>query len=166
MTQDTNAVVGEETLNTADVQVKEIPLVTPGKYTAKLKGVSVQCGKEWNSVPSVSIQNKLENNRIIFGSLNLGLAPDKNGQLSIERKNGAKAVLKLFDTNIEGWKIHKEERTNPSGEKVTIKFLDAKQLVDVLEQYKDSSYQIRVNISKGTGGYSDKNDIFEYFPAE
>lgn len=163
---DANAVAGEETLNTVDVSVKEIPLVAPGKYPAKLKGVSIQCGKEWNSVPSVSVQNQLENKRIVFGSLNLGMAPDKNGQLSIERSNGAKAVLKLFDANIEGWKIHKEERTNAQGEKVLVKFLDAKQLVDVLEQYKDSTYSVRVNISKGTNGYGDKNDIFEYFPAD
>lgn len=166
MSDNTNAVLGEETLNTADVQVKEIPLIPVGKYPCNLKGLSVHCGKEWNSVPNVSIQNKLEK-RVVFSTLLMSLQPDVNGQLHISRKNGAKAFLKAFDVNIEGWKIHKEMRTDPkTGEQVEIKFLDAAQLVEAMSQYKDAAYQIRVTIQKANPPYPEKNDVFEYFPAE
>lgn len=165
---DNTSVVGEETLDTTTLEVKEIPLVKKGKYDATLNGFTKHTGKEWNSVPNVSVGHKLTvSKRVVFGTLLLGLAPDVNGNLHIERTNGAKALLKTLGTNIQGWKIHKEERLNPEGQTVTVKWLDADQLISALEQYKGSvTYKVNVTEQPANNGYPAKNDIFSFSPAE
>lgn len=170
MSDENNQVVGEETLSTVTMEVKEIPLVQPGKYTATFKGHSIRRGKDWNSVPNISLQHKLGedgNNRVVFSTLLLGLNPDKNGQLNYTRKNGLKAFLATIGTDIEKLRIITQEVTNPeSGETVKLKFLDAQQIAECLEQYKGAQYRVRVTIQKGTQGYSDKNDVFEFLPLD
>lgn len=163
-----NTVVGEETLDTTTLEVKEIPLIKKGKYIATLNGASKHVGKEWNSVPNVNVGHKItESKRVVFGTLLLSLHPDVNGNLHIERQNGAKGLLKVLGTNIQGWKIHKEMRTDKDGKEVEIKFLDADQLIDALEQYKGSmSYQINVVEKPASGTWPAKNDVFSFAPAE
>jgi hypothetical protein len=92
--------------------------------------------------------------------------PDKNGQRHYERKNGVKAFMKAFDTNIEKMRVLSKTVTDPStGQEVVLKYLDATQIKEHLEQFVGSEYAVRVSISKGSGGFADKNDIFEFFPA-
>lgn len=168
MTTENTAVAGEETLDTTTLEVKEIPLVKKGKYPATMNGFTKHVGKEWNSVTNVSVGHKLTaSNRVVFGTLLMSTAPDKNGNLHIQRTNGAKALLKVLGTDIQGWKIHKEMRTNPQGEQVEVKWLDPDQLIAVLEQYKGSvAYQVNVTEQPASGGYPAKNDIFSFAPAE
>ncbi len=163
-----NTVVGEETLDTTTLEVKEIPLIKKGKYVATLNGASKHVGKEWNSVPNVNVGHKItESKRVVFGTILLSMAPDVNGNLHIERQNGAKALLKVLGTNIQGWKVHKEKRTNPEGVEVEIKYLDADQLIDALTQYKGSmSYKINVVEKPANGTWPAKNDIFGFEAAE
>lgn len=170
MTDVNNEVLGEETLSTATMEVKEIPLVKVGKYPATLKGMSIHVGKEWNSVPNISLQHKLDGDgkgRVIFSNLLLGMHPDRNGQFNYQRKNGLKAFMVALGTDIEGLKVLRKQVTNPeTNETVELKFIDAKQIVDALKQFVGTAYQVRVSISKGSQGFSDKNDVFEFFPAE
>lgn len=168
MTTENTAVAGEETLDTTTLEVKEIPLIKKGKYTATMNGFTKHVGKEWNSVPNVSVGHKLTSNkRVVFGTLLLSTAPDKNGNLHIQRTNGAKALLKVLGTDIQGWKIHKEMRTNPEGSQVEVKWLDPDQLIAALEQYKGSvTYQVNVTEQPANNGYPAKNDIFSFAPAE
>ena len=168
MTETTVATVGEETLDTTNLEVKEIPLVKKGKYPATLNGFTKHVGKEWNSVPNVSVGHKLTvSNRVVFGTLLLSTAPDVNGNLHIQRQNGAKALLKVLGTEIQGWKIHKEMRTNPEGQSVEVKWLDPDQLIKALEQFKGSvTYQVNVVEKPAQNSYPAKNDIFSFSPAE
>lgn len=170
MTDVNNEVLGEETLSTAQMEVKEVPLIRAGKYPCTLKGMSIHCGKEWNSVPNISLQHKLDGDgkgRVVFSNLLLGLHPDKNGQYNYQRKNGLKAFMTALGTDIEGLKVLKKQVTNPeTNETVELKFIDAKQIVDALNQFIGSAYQVRVTIKQGTNGYAEKNDVFEFFPAE
>lgn len=170
MTENTS-VVGEETLDTTTLEVKEIPLVKKGKYKATLNGASKHVGKEWNSVPNVSVGHKLvidgKAGRMVFGQLLMSTEPDVNGNLHIQRPNGAKALLKVLGTNIQGWKIHKEMRKNPEGVEVEIKWLDADQLITALEQFKGSfEYMVNVVEKPANGQWAAKNDIFSFAPAE
>ena len=168
MAETNTQVAGEETLDTSNLEVKEIPLVKKGKYPATMNGFTKHVGKEWNSVPNVSVGHKLTaSNRVVFGQLLLSTAPDVNGNLHIQRQNGAKALLKVLGTDIQGWKIHKELRTNPEGAQVEVKWLDPDQLITALEQYKGSvTYQVNVVEKPSQNGYPAKNDIFSFSPAE
>lgn len=162
-------VLGEETLNTSTMETKEIPLIPAGKYPVNFKGASVHCGKEWNSVPNISLQHQMtgESKRVVFSDLLLSTAPDKNGQKHYERKNGLKAFLKILGTDIEQLRVLKKEVVNPeNNETVTLKFIDAKQVMDVIEQYKGTNYQVRVNVKPANGQWAAKNGVFEFFPAE
>lgn len=170
MTENTS-VVGEETLDTTTLEVKEIPLVKKGKYTATINGASKHQGKEWNSVPNVNVGHKLvidgKSGRIVFGQLLMSTEPDVNGNLHIQRPNGAKGLLKVLGTEIQGWKIHTEKRTNPEGVEVEVKWLDPDQLIAVLEQFKGSAtYQVNVVEKPAQNGYPAKNDIFSFSKAE
>lgn len=171
-TMDNTSVVGEETLDTTTLEVKEIPLVKKGKYKATLNGASKHTGKEWNSVPNVSVGHKIVNadgkpGRVVFGQLLMSTEPDVNGNLHIQRPNGAKALLKVLGTDIQGWKIHKEMRTNPEGQQIEVKWLDPDQLITLLEQFKGSaSYMINVVEKPANNGYPAKNDVFSFSPAE
>ena len=135
-----------------------------------MKGASIHTGKEWNSVPNISLQHKLgpeANNRVILSNLLLGLHPDKNGQYNYQRKNGLKAFLSALGTDIETLRVIKKEVTNPeNGETVVLKSIDAKQVVEALSQFNGTAYQVRVSAKDGTNGYPAKNDVFEYFKAE
>lgn len=167
MTDETTAVVGEETLDTSGVEVKEIPLVKAGLYPATFHGVSIHCGREWNSVPNVNLMHKLkENNRIVFSTMLMGMHPDKNGQLNIQRKNGLKAFLKTIGTDIEKLRVIKKTVTNPAnGEAVELKYCDAEQVKAALEQYvKQAEYRIRVTERSAANGFPAKNDVFEFLP--
>ncbi len=167
MTENTS-VVGEETLDTTTLEVKEIPLVKKGKYPCTLNGMSKHVGKEWNSVPNVNCGHKITaSNRVVFNTFLLSLHPDVNGNLHIQRQNGAKALLKVLGTDIKGWKIHTEKRTNKEGVEVEVKYLDADQLISALEQYKNTfAYQINVIEKPAEGTWPAKNDIFSFAPAE
>ncbi len=168
MSPENTNVAGEETLDTTTLEVKEIPLVKKGKYPATLNGFTKHTGKDWNSVENVSVGHKLTaNKRVVFGTLLLGLAPDVNGNLHIQRQNGAKALLKVLGTDISGWKVKKEMRTNKEGEQVEVKWLDPDQLIACLEQFKGSAaYQVNVTEQPAQNGYPAKNDIFSFSPAE
>lgn len=167
MTENTQ-VVGEDTLDTSTLEVKEIPLVKKGKYPCTLNGMSKHTGKEWNSVPNVNAGYKITGtNRVVFGTFLLSLAPDVNGNLHIQRLNGAKALLKVLGTDIQGWKKIREMRTNPEGQQVEVVSLDPDQLISALEQYVGSTaFQINVVEKPANNGYPAKNDIFSFAPAE
>lgn len=171
MTDTTQNVAGEETLDTTNLPVVEVPLVKKGKYTATLNGFTKHQGKEWNSVENVSVGHKLvidgKPGRVVFGTLLMGTAPDINGHMHIQRTNGAKALLKVLGTDIQGWKVKKEMRTNKEGVQVEVKWLDPDQLITALEQFKGSvTYQINVVEKPAENGYPAKNDIFSFSPAE
>jgi len=170
MTDVNNEVLGEETLSTTTMEVKEIPLIKAGKYTATLKGLSIHAGKEWNSVPNVNLQHKLGEdgkNRICFSQLKLGLHPDKNGQFHYQRKNGLKAFLSALDTNIESLRVISKKVTNPeTSEEVVIKYIDAKQVVDAITQFIGSAYALRVTIKAANNGFPESNDVFEFYKPE
>lgn len=172
MTDTTIATLGEETLDTTTLEVKEIPLVKKGKYTATMNGVSKHVGKEWNSVPNVSVGHKLtvdgKPGRIVFGQLLMSTEPDVNGNLHIQRQNGALALLQTLGTGIQGWKKISEMRTNPTtNEQVKITWLDPDQLIAALEQYKGSvTYQVNVVEKPANNGFPAKNDVFSFSKAE
>lgn len=170
MSDENNQVVGEETFNTATIEVKDIPLVPSGRYPATFKGSSIHCGKEWNSVPNINLQHKLGEegkNRVVFSRLNLNLHPDKNGQFHASKKNGLKAFLKVFDTDIEQLRVIKKTVTNPeTGETVELKSLDAKQIQEHIQQFVNSPYEIRVTQKPAANGYPASNDVFEFFPPQ
>ncbi len=168
-TENAQPVVGEEFLDSQTMEIREIPLVKVGKYPSTFKGISTHCGKEWNSVPNLSIQHKLgaeANNRVVFSNLLMSVAPDKNGQKHYERKNGLKAFMKAFDTDIQQMRVLSKQVTNPeTGETVTLKYIDADQIKAHLEQFVGKEYQVRVSVQAANGTWPAKNDIFEFFPA-
>lgn len=168
MTEDNNAVVGEETIDTSAVEVKEIPLIKPAVYPVTFKGASVHCGKAWNSVPNINLMHKLKDgNRVAFSTLLLGNHPDKNGQLNIQRKNGLKAFLSVLGTNIEKLRVLSREAVNPdTNEKTILKYCDSEQIMKVLEQYYGAEYRVRIQIKPAQNNFPAKNDVFEFFPAE
>jgi len=157
-----------------EVAKPEFPLITPGKYEARLEvsGARINVASGGGKLPYISCPIEVLNsavreggrNRKVFHNFFLSLAPGKDGVAMVDRQNGLTAFSRAtgMPLTLEDGGILTMQKANEDGTTTDVDVLNPQQVLKWLQQLDGVVFSAKVKTEKGTAGYPDKS-VIDYF---
>lgn len=97
--------------------------------------------------------------RLIFLNVFLSTQPGSDGVVTLDRGNGLTALAIALGTELSEVELITRTVTDENGKEVNQEYLDPQGVKAWLSSHAGETLKFRVKVKKGTGGYSDSNEI-------